>query len=247
VVVGSNPTRSTSTNMNTTSGRIRKDLRDVSDPSKAAIMQRFFKTGPGEYGEGDVFLGATVPQSRMVAKSHQSCNLETVSELLHSRIHEERLVGLLILVHKYDSGEKGIAEFYLKHLGHVNNWDLVDLTAPNILGAHLSNNSRSLLYKLARSKSLWEKRTAIVATYYFIRKNDFGDTLKIAEILLSDDHDLIHKAVGWMLREVGKRDLTALENFLRRNQTKMPRTMLRYAIERLPEKKKKFYMTGERR
>ena len=246
MVVGSNPTRSTSTNMNTSSERIRKDLRAVSDQSKAAIMQRFFKTGPGEYGEGDVFLGATVPQARKVAKSHHSCDLDTVRELLHSKIHEERLVGLLILVHKYDSGEKGIAEFYLEHLKHVNNWDLVDLTAPIILGGHLFSTSRSLLYRLARSKSLWERRIAIVATYYFIRSDDFGDTLKIAEILLGDDHDLIHKAVGWMLREVGKRDLSALENFLGRHRAKMPRTMLRYAIERLPEKKRKFYMTGER-
>ena len=209
-------------------------------------MQRFFKTGPGEYGEGDVFLGATVPQARKVAKSHHSCDLDTVRELLHSKIHEERLVGLLILVHKYDSGEKGIAEFYLEHLKHVNNWDLVDLTAPIILGGHLFSTSRSLLYRLARSKSLWERRIAIVATYYFIRSDDFGDTLKIAEILLGDDHDLIHKAVGWMLREVGKRDLSALENFLVRHRARMPRTMLRYAIECLPEKKRKFYMTGER-
>ena len=233
--------------MNTNLDRIRKDLRALADPARAVVMQRFFKTGQGQYSEGDVFIGVPVPQSRKVAKSHQSCDLGTVGELLHSEIHEERLVGLLVLVHKYDSGDKGIVEFYLENLEQVNNWDLVDLTAPGILGAHLFNKSRSLLYRQARSKILWEKRIAIVATYYFIRKNDYGDTLKIAEILLKDEHDLIHKAVGWMLREVGKRDLKALETFLGHHHAKMPRTMLRYAIERLPEKKRKFYMLAERR
>ena len=233
--------------MNTNSERIRRDLRAVADPSKAVIMQRFFKTGQGQYGEGDFFIGVTVPQSRNIARSHQLCDLRTVGELLRSKVHEERLVALLILVHKYGSGEKGIVEFYLENLHHVNNWDLVDLTAPNILGAHLFNKSRSSLYRLARSKKLWEKRVAIVATQYFIRKSDFGDTLKIAEILLSDKHDLIHKAVGWMLREVGKRDLNALETFLGRHYKKMPRTTLRYAIERMPEKKRKFYLSVESR
>ena len=218
-------------------------MRAAADPSKAVVMQRFFKTGHGQYGEGDVFIGITVPQSRKIAKSHQSCDLYTVGELLCSKVHEERLVALLILVHKYDSGEKGIVEFYLENLQHVNNWDLVDSTAPNILGAHLFDKSRSPLYKLARSKNLWEKRIAIVAPLYFIRKNDFGDTLKIAEILLGDRHDLIHKAVGWMLREVGKRDLKTLKTFLGSHYTRMPRTMLRYATERMPEKKRKFYLS----
>jgi 3-methyladenine DNA glycosylase AlkD len=228
--------------MNTSAERIRKDLRASGEPARAKVMQSFFKTGPGQYGEGDVFLGATVPQSRRIAKAHQAVDLGAVRELVHSRIHEERLVGLLILVNKYNSGEDGIVDFYLENLGQVNNWDLVDLSAPCILGADLADKDRSLLFKLARSNSIWERRIAIVATYHFIRRNEFGETIKIAEILLHDKHDLIHKAVGWMLREVGKRSLPALEKFLARHHSAMPRTMLRYATERLPEKKRKFYM-----
>ncbi|HKU50753.1 MAG TPA: DNA alkylation repair protein [Nitrososphaera sp.] len=227
--------------------RIRADLRAAADDAKVPVLQRFFKTRPGQYGEGDVFLGVTVPQSRRVAKVHGSVGLDTVSELLRSQYHEERLVGLLILVHKYDAGEKGVVEFYLRNLQRVNNWDLVDLSAPCILGAHLAVNDRSVLYKLARSDNIWERRIAIVTTLYFIRKNDFADTMRIAEILLGDRHDLIHKATGWMLREVGKRDTATLEKFLGRHCARMPRTMLRYAIERLPDKKKRFYMTAERR
>jgi 3-methyladenine DNA glycosylase AlkD len=228
--------------MNTSAERIRKDLRASGDPARAKVIQSFFKTGPGQYGEGDVFLGVTVPQSRKIAKAHRAVDLGVVRELVHSRIHEERLVGLLILVSKYKSGEDGIVDFYLENLGQVNNWDLVDLSAPCILGAALADKDRSLLFKLARSDSLWERRIAIVATYHFIRRNEFGETIKIAEILLHDKHDLIHKAVGWMLREVGKRSLPALEKFLARHHSAMPRTMLRYAIERMPEKKRKFYM-----
>jgi 3-methyladenine DNA glycosylase AlkD len=206
-------------------------------------MQGFFKTGPGQYGEGDSFLGVSVPQSRKIAKKHQAVDLDAVKVLVHSDIHEERLVGLLILVHKYDSGDEGIVDFYLENLKHVNNWDLVDLSAPCILGAALADKDRSLLFKLARSDCLWEKRIAIVATLYFIRRNEFEETIGIAELLLHDRHDLIHKAVGWMLREVGKRDVAVLEKFLSRHHQEMPRTMLRYAIERLPEKKKKFFMS----
>lgn len=231
------------THMNAIAERIRKNLRAIADPSKASVMQGFFKTARGQYGEGDIFLGLTVPQSRSIAKLHQTADLDAVQELLRSRIHEERLVALLILVSKYDSGDKRIFEFYLNNLRYVNNWDLVDLSAPCILGAHLFDRERSLLLKLARSEYLWQKRIAIVATLHFIRRDDFGDTIKIAEILLDDKHDLIHKAVGWMLREVGKRDQVLLEKFLTSHYAKMPRTMLRYAIKRLPEKKKKFYMT----
>ncbi len=230
-----------------TSVKIRNELRAVADSSKVPVLQGFFKTGLGQYGEGDIFVGVTVPQSRMIAKLYQSAELDDVKELLQSKIHEERLVALLILVRKYDSGEKGIVDFYLEHLQHVNNWDLVDLTAPNILGKHLANKNRSPLYKLARSSSVWKRRVAIVATYNFIRNNDFGDTLRIAEILLQDSHDLIHKASGWMLREVGKRNISLLQNFLDRNYKKMPRTMLRYAIERLPERQRKFYISRESR
>lgn len=228
--------------------RIRKDLRRASDPSKALILQRFFKTGPGQYGEGDVFLGVTVPESRKIAREYSEfSDLASVGNLLRSKVHEARLVGLLILVQKYERGEKGIPEFYVKKLRHVNNWDLVDLTAPNILGAHLASRNRSLLHTLARSANLWERRVAMVATYYFIKRNDFADTLKIAELLLADKHDLIHKASGWMLREVGKRDLAIEEGFLNQHCARMPRTMLRYAIERMPEKKRMFYLSSERR
>ena len=227
---------------------IRKELKALADEPRARVSRGFFKTGPGEYGEGDVFIGVTVPQSRQVAKAHyRSMDLATVKKLLQSRIHEERLVGLLILVHKFESGEKGIADFYLRHLRSVNNWDLVDLSAPCILGTHLSHRSRSLLYKLAKSESQWERRIAIVSTYHFIRNKEFDDTLKIAIILINDRHDLIHKAVGWMLREVGKRNEGLLEKFLSVHHSKMPRTMLRYAIERLPEKKRKYYLSRVRR
>ena len=228
--------------------KIREELKALANEPRARVSQGFFKTGPGEYGEGDVFIGVTVPQARQVAKAHfRSTDLAAVKNHLQSRIHEERMVGLLILVHKFEAGEKGIADFYLKHLKSVNNWDLVDLSAPCILGAHLSQRSRSLLYKLARSESMWERRIAIVTTYHFIRNKEFDDTLKIALILIDDRHDLIHKAVGWMLREVGKRDEGLLEKFLFTHHSKMPRTMLRYAIERMPEKKRKYYLSLERR
>ena len=228
--------------------KIRVELKALANESRARVSQGFFKTGPGEYGEGDVFIGVTVPQARQVAKAHfRSTDLAAVKNLLQSRIHEERMVGLLILVHKFESGEKGIADFYLGHLQTVNNWDLVDLSAPCILGAHLSHRSRSLLYKLARSESMWERRIAIVTTYHFIRNKEFDDTLKISRILMTDRNDLIHKGVGWMLREVGKRDKGLLEKFLSVHHSEMPRTMLRYAIERLPEKKRKYYLSLEMR
>jgi 3-methyladenine DNA glycosylase AlkD len=225
-------------------GDVRKELQSLADPKKARVLQGFFKTGPGQYGEGDIFLGIRVPQSRRVAKKFKDLSLDEIEMLLNSKIHEERLVALLILVHKHASSDKaGIAKFYLDHMHSVNNWDLVDLTAPTILGSLLSENSdRSLLYRLARSENIWERRVAIVSTLYFIRKNDLRDTLKIAEILLKDRHDLIHKAAGWMLREVGKRKQSALEAFLRKHHKTMPRTMLRYAIERLSDRKRQHYL-----
>jgi 3-methyladenine DNA glycosylase AlkD len=180
----------------------------MADPYKAAILQRFFKTGPGQYGEGDIFIGVMVPQSRQIAKKFSQLPLGEVRTLLYSRIHEERLVALLILVRRYSSVSSGMEEkekivkFYLDHIKQVNNWDLVDLSAPNILGAHLVDSSRDrrrLLYRLAGSDNVWERRIAIVATHHFIRNGDFSDTLKIAEILLHDRHDLMHKAAGWML------------------------------------------------
>jgi 3-methyladenine DNA glycosylase AlkD len=226
---------------------VRKELKSMADPGKAAILQRYFKTGLGQYGEGDIFIGVMVPQSRKVAKKFSQLQLVEVKMLLYSRIHEERLVALLILVWRYSSAlssreeKEEIVKFYLDNIKQVNNWDLVDLSAPNILGAHLINRDRRLLYRLARSENVWERRIAIIATYHFIRDGDFSDTLKIAEMLLQDRHDLIHKAAGWMLREVGKRDGASEEAFLEKHHSVMPRTMLRYAIERLPESKRRRY------
>jgi 3-methyladenine DNA glycosylase AlkD len=226
---------------------VRKELKSMADLDKAAILQRFFKTGPGQYSEGDIFIGVMVPQSRHVAKKFSQLPLGEVRTLLYSHIHEERLVALLILAWRYNSASNSrekeeIAKFYLYHIKQVNNWDLVDLSAPNILGAHLvDSRDRRLLYRLAGSENVWERRIAIVATHHFIRNGDFSDTLNIAEMLLQDRHDLIHKAVGWMLREVGKRDAAAEEAFLEMHCSVMPRTMLRYAIERLPENKRRRY------
>jgi 3-methyladenine DNA glycosylase AlkD len=233
---------------------VRKELKSMADPDKAAILQRFFKTGPGQYGEGDIFIGVIVPQSRQVAKKFSQLPLGEVRTLLYSRIHEERLVALLILARRYSSAssrmeKEEIVKFYLDHIKQVNNWDLVDLSAPNILGAHLVDSRdrrRRLLYRLARSENLWERRIAIVATHHFIRNGDLSDTLKIAEMLLQDRHDLMHKAAGWMLREVGKRDAAAEEAFLEKHFSVIPRTMLRYAIERLPENKRRRYKKAVR-
>jgi 3-methyladenine DNA glycosylase AlkD len=232
---------------------VRKELQNLADPDKAAILQRFFKTGLGQYGEGDIFIGVMVPHSRQVAKKFSQLPLGEVRTLLYSRIHEERLVALLILALRYSSSASSsreeneeIVKFYLDNIKQVNNWDLVDLSAPNILGAHLmvdnrDDRRRKLLYKLAKSENVWERRIAIVATHHFIRNGDFSDTLQIAEMLLQDRHDLIHKAAGWMLREVGKRDSAAEEAFLEKHCSVMPRTMLHYAIERLPERKRRRY------
>ncbi len=232
---------------------VRKELKSMAEPEKAAILQRFFKTGPSQYGEGDIFIGVMVPQSRQVAKKFNQLPLGEVRTLLYSRVHEERLVALLILAWRYSSASSSrekeeIVKFYLDHIKRVNNWDLVDLSAPNILGAHLVDRDgrRRLLYRLAGSENVWERRIAIVATHHFIRNGDFSDTLKIAEMLLQDRHDLIHKAVGWMLREVGKRDAAAEKEFLEKHCSVMPRTMLRYAIERLSERKRRRYMVSER-
>jgi 3-methyladenine DNA glycosylase AlkD len=227
---------------------VRKELKSMADPDKVAILQRFFKTGPGHYGEGDIFIGVMVPQSRQIAKKFSQLPLGEVRTLLYSRIHEERLVALLILAWRYSGASSSmekeeIAKFYLDHIKQVNNWDLVDLSAPNILGAHLvdRDDRRRLLYRLGGSENVWERRIAILATHHFIRNGDFSDTLKIAEMLLHDRHDIIHKAAGWMLREVGKRDAAAEEAFLEKHCNAMPRTMLRYAIERLPESKRRRY------
>jgi 3-methyladenine DNA glycosylase AlkD len=223
---------------------LKKELRMEASPNKAKISQRFFKTGPGEYGEGDVFLGITVPDTRKVVKGYSNLKLKEVVRLLHSKIHEERLTALLIMVNKFqaEKNKEKIYNLYLKNTKYINSWDLVDLSAPKIIGAYLLCKPKLILYKLAESKNIWERRISIISTFCFIKNNKFKETLKIAKILLNDEQDLIHKAVGWMLREVGKRDLKTEEEFLKKYYKRMPRTMLRYAIEKFPEKKRKKYL-----
>ncbi|MCX5699108.1 MAG: DNA alkylation repair protein [Candidatus Omnitrophica bacterium] len=228
--------------------KLKFDLLKYSDKKKAKILLRFFKTGPGEYAQGDIFLGITVPMLRILSKRYQSLTFNETLQLLKSRIHEERLLSLLILILKYHkvglSEKRKIYKAYLNYSKYVNNWDLVDVSAKHIIGGYLKDKDRAPLYKLARSDSLWKRRIAILSTFHFIENNDFEDTLKIAEILISDPHDLIHKAVGWMLREVGKRDRDSEERFLKKYYTAMPRTMLRYAVERFPESKRQAYLKG---
>ena len=229
---------------------VQKELRALASAETARILQGFFKTGKGQYGEGDIFLGIKVPVLRALVKQHRdAANLDTVARLLVSKYHEERLFALLLLVQLHQRGDEAqqqtAFELYLGNTPRINNWDLVDLSAQYLVGRHLEQRPRKVLHQLARSESLWERRIAIVATHHFIRRNDFADTLKIARTLLQDEHDLMHKAVGWMLREVGKRDLAAEEGFLLKHYRDMPRTMLRYAIERFPEQKRKKYLNGK--
>jgi 3-methyladenine DNA glycosylase AlkD len=228
---------------------IQSRLRALGSPEAAAFAARYFKTGPGGYGEGDIFLGLRTPVMRSLAKEFKSLPLEHLVVLLRSEVHEDRLLALLILVHQAnrgdDSGRKRIYDLYLSHTRYVNNWDLVDASAPSIVGGYLLDRSRKPLDRLSRSKSLWERRISIIATAWFIRLGQFGDTLRIAERLLEDKEDLIHKATGWMLREVGKRDQPVLESFLNKNAQIMPRIMLRYAIERFPEPQRKAILKGE--
>jgi 3-methyladenine DNA glycosylase AlkD len=226
---------------------LKKDLRKYRNKEKAKLLARFFKTGQGQYGEGDIFLGVTVPNSRLVARKYKNLPLSSIEKLIESKIHEERLVAVLILVEKYknenEKSKKEIFEFYLAHAKNIDNWDLVDLSAPRIVGEYLRLRDKSVLLKLAQSKNLWEKRIAALSTFQFIYFGESEWTYKIVKILLRDQHDLIHKACGWMLREAGKRvSESELENFLKKNVKNMPRTMLRYAIERLPERKRKYYL-----
>lgn len=213
-------------------------LRALADPSKAAFFPRFFKAGKGEYAEGDRFLGVSVPQMRGVANEYAALPLADLERLLRSPWHEVRLTALLILVRQYERGDAQAkaraVRFYLTHLAGVNNWDLVDATAYKILGDWLRTRDRRPIHRLAKSRSMWEQRVAVVATYAFIREGDLGDTFAVADLLLCHPHDLLHKAVGWMLREAGKKNPDALRAFLRRRSSRMPRTMLRYAIERFP-------------
>ena len=230
-----------------TLSQLRNELKKLGSPTRAFHSQRFFKTGPGEYGEGDVFLGLSVPEQRMIVKNYSSLTIFDIQKLLNSKIHEYRLVGLLILVGKYTQGDldekKRIYHFYLKNTKNINNWDLVDVTCPNIVGEYLLDKPRHILYTLVKSKLLWDRRIAVLATFAFIRQNDFSDLYRLSSILLKDEHDLIHKAVGWMLREGGKRDQKKLEAFLNKYSKQMPRTMLRYAIERFSDSKRKYYMS----
>lgn len=222
---------------------IEKEIQSKKDPIQAKILSRFFKTGKGQYGEGDIFLGVTVPTLRIIVKKYyKDISLKDVQELLNSKIHEYRLTALLILVEKYKEDKGLIYNIYIKNFRNINNWNLVDLTAPKIMGDFLKDKNRDILYSLSTSNNLWEKRISIVATFAFIKDNDFKDTLKISEILLKDEHDLIHKAVGWMLREVGKRNKDLEKEFLDKYYRIMPRTMLRYSIEKFDPKEKEFYM-----
>jgi 3-methyladenine DNA glycosylase AlkD len=228
---------------------LRKKIKSLASSEVSKTMQWFFKTGKGEYGEGDIFAGLNVPTQRKIAREFKNLDLSELKILLGSKVHEERLISLFILVDKYeksdDKEKEKIFSFYLKNRKGINNWDLVDLSAPKIVGKHLLKKDRSILFKFALSKNLWERRIAVLSTYEFIRNRDFEATLKIAELLLNDEHDLIHKAVGWMLREVGNRELKTEEKFLRLNYRNMPRTMLRYAIEKFPETKRKKYLQGK--
>ena len=229
---------------------LRKELRARADPGKAKILQRFFKTGPGEYGEGDIFLGLVASKIRALSKKYSCLDISDAEILLSSRIHEERLCALLIFVLKFENGDgperAKIYRRYLKNTGHINSWDLVDLTADRIVGAFLEDRDKSVLYKLAGSENMWERRIAILSTFHFIKNGMHAQTFAVAGILIDDEHDLIHKAVGWMLREVGKRiNIDTEERFLKRHYKKMPRTMLRYAIERFPETRRRAYLKGK--
>jgi 3-methyladenine DNA glycosylase AlkD len=226
---------------------IEKELQKKTNPEKIKVFKWFFKTGPGEYGEGDQFLGITVPEQRKIAHQFLHLSLPEIQKLLKSPIHEYRFTALEILVAQYEKAkdeatQKKIYDFYLKNTKHINNWDLVDTSAPYIVGHYCFDHDTDILYTLAQSKNIWERRIAIIATQYFIRQNKFTHTLKIAKMLLTDTHDLIHKAVGWMLREVGNKSFETEEKFLKRHYQKMPRTMLRYAIEKFPLEVRAMYL-----
>lgn len=230
--------------------QIKEDLISLADEEKAAFLPKFFQVFPGGYGEGDHFIGVTVPDQRQIARRyHSSIPLNELEGLIRDPVHECRLTALFILVLKYERAKteaekQAINDYYLGNIDHINNWDLVDSSAYKILGAHLFDKDRNLLYELARSGKLWRQRIAVIATLFFIRNGDFADTLKLAGILLDHEHDLIHKAVGWMLREVGNRDFDVEYRFLQKHYRKMPRTMLRYAIEKFDPVLRKEFLAG---
>ncbi|MGB8316541.1 MAG: DNA alkylation repair protein [Ignavibacteriaceae bacterium] len=227
---------------------LKQTVKNNSNKQQAIILQRFFKTGKGEYGEGDVFAGIKVPLSRKIANDFKDLDFTDLQKVIQSKIHEERLITLFILIAKYKNSDDAVREklfnFYLKNIRYVNNWDLVDLSAEKIIGAYLIDKDKRLLFDLVKSNNIWERRIAIMSTFCFIKANQFAVALKISELLLKDKHDLIHKASGWMLREIGKRDIQAEEVFLQKYYKNMPRTMLRYAIEKFPEKKRLNYLKG---
>ena len=227
---------------------VQRRLKKLGNPEHAAISQRFFKTGPGEYGEGDIFIGIRVPVLRKLVKEFKDLPTREAEILLRSPIHEERLLAILLFVHIFNNGDddlkKNIYGLYLKSTEFINNWDLVDVSAEHVVGAYLMDKNKRPLYRLAKSRNLWERRIAIMATFHFVKRHEFSETLEICNMLIADRHDLIHKACGWMLREIGKRDLKTEETFLKEHYKKMPRTMLRYAIEKFPENKRQRYLKG---
>jgi 3-methyladenine DNA glycosylase AlkD len=228
---------------------LKAKINSLSDKKVAENLKWFFKTDKGEYGEGDQFAGLKVPVQRKLAKEFSDLKLEEIGELLKSPVHEERLISLFILVDKYQHADDQLKEkifnFYIRNIKRVNNWDLVDLSSPKIIGLHLLEKDKSILFKFAMSKKLWERRIAVLASFEFIRNNNYVTSLQLCKMLLNDNHDLIHKATGWMLREIGKRNLEVEEKFLKEHYNEMPRTMLRYAIERFPESKRKKYLQGK--
>ena len=232
------------------SSLVKSDLQEAADPLHAEKLQGFFKTGKGEYGEGDIFLGVRVPEQRKIAKKHRDIPLEDVLDLLQSSIHEHRLTSLFILSDQLNKADKQrkeeIVKIYLENTEFINNWDLVDSSAHKILGAWLLDKPRDVLYKLAGSESLWERRISLISTFSFISRGDFADAVALAKVLMNDEHDLIHKASGWVLREVGKKNIDTLISFLDEYYLEMPRTMLRYSIEKLPEEQRRQYLSKKR-
>jgi 3-methyladenine DNA glycosylase AlkD len=247
--MGGKPRRGTGRGKGTRAPDISRRLAAIGDPDRALILGRFFKTGPGQYGEGDLFHGVPVPEIRKEARRCRDLAVPEAERLLRSAMHEERLLALFILVDRYRRGgaaeRERIYRLYLEKIGWINNWDLVDSSAEHIPGAHLRERDRAPLIRLAGSQSLWERRIAVMATFHYVKEGAFDETLRIAELLVDDPEDLVHKAVGWMLREVGKRDRRAEERFLARHCRTMPRTMLRYAIEHFPEALRRRYLRGD--
>ena len=229
-----------------TAAFVLSELQSMANPEKAAFLQRFFKTGPGQYAEGDVFLGLIAPLTRSIAKANKQTPLAELQVLMESEYHEARLCALLIVVEQFkkasEAVRKQLYDFYLSNASRINNWDLVDVTCPHVVGAYLLDKDRSRLYELAESDNLWEQRIAMVSTVAFIRNREYTDTLALAEKFMMHKHDLMHKAIGWMLREVGKKDRETLSEFLEEYATRLPRTALRYAIEHYPEDQRQYFL-----